>query len=343
MWVFWLLDRSGIIEGYSRVRKLLNFLPHLPTLFLSAIFWWFYQVYTCGYLAFVEESGWKQSILSVIVCGGIGMTAASVYGTTLQRYPLRPKKFMVSPDFEQLNPADRTKVFERVIAETGANTHHITKACGTCRIVRPERAHHCAICDVCTPRMDHHCVALHKCIHYKNQKQFALFFFWMCFSVAVAVISFHPYVMRANKEGKSNNGVSFIPLNQAIISYTVFYSRYLGFKYNMANMGIVCLVLSSLLAYFLFAIFSVVFANFMWFCVIRSGTIVACNKSTRFGGTFPGIYTVESRTRCFRKPTILENIQVIFGKSYKLWAIPIANEDTDGWLHSCTCTSNPNL
>jgi hypothetical protein len=40
----------------------------------------------------------------------------------------------------------------------------------------------------------------------------------------------------------------------------------------------------------LFVIFSVVFFGFMWLCVIRDGTIVACNKAMRFKMGMPMIY-----------------------------------------------------
>ncbi|KAI6170349.1 hypothetical protein M3Y97_01164000 [Aphelenchoides bicaudatus] len=327
-------------KGYSGLRQRLGFLPHVPTLIMSSIFWWFYQVYACGYLAFVAENVWLQILNGFLVCYGIGMTCASVYGTTLQRYPLIPKKFAISPDFDDLAGKEQHGQLQDIIQKTGANEVHIKKYCTTCKIACPERSHHCAVCNQCMPRFDHHCVALHKCIHNKNQKQFTLFFFWMCFSLLVAIISFHPYLMRTREEAIKYEEVKQMSWTMYVISiYTWFYSGYLGESYSINSFTIVFFAFNSIMTYFLLMIFSFVFINFMWFCNIRNGSVLACNKAMLLSKKPPFISFKDSKTRCFRKPTILKNIQVIFGEDWRFWLIPISSIESDGWLHSCECKS----
>lgn len=52
------------------------------------------------------------------------MTAASVYATTLQRYPIRPNKFSVPRDFFKLEEEERNQVVKDIAEKSGANIHH---------------------------------------------------------------------------------------------------------------------------------------------------------------------------------------------------------------------------
>ncbi|KAI6183806.1 Palmitoyltransferase ZDHHC15 isoform X3 [Aphelenchoides bicaudatus] len=249
--------------------------------------------------------------------------------------PLIPSKFSIGEDFFKQSQEERNRRANEVIDKAGLNRYHVTKLCPTCKIVRPERAHHCAICNLCTPRMDHHCVVLHKCIHNKNQKQFTLFFFWMCFSLAFGIMSFHPYIMRSYKEApKEVKETGW--LNYPIALYTWHYTRYLG-KFDEFPMITSSLVITTILTYFLIVMFGGLLINFTWFCNIRNGTILDCNKAMIPSNTFPWVTRRRTNTRCFRKPTKLQNFQVIFGKDWRFWVIPIAISDNDGWLHSCDC------
>ncbi|KAI6194640.1 hypothetical protein M3Y96_01146100 [Aphelenchoides besseyi] len=329
--MIWLLER------YWHIRRRYKSIPHFPTYFFSMLFWWYYQVYTCGYLAFIEDSFWCQLFYSVIVCGGIGMTAASVIATTQQRFPLPPKELAIDESYYKLDPIKQQQVIDEVINRVGLNRYHVRGVCDSCLIVRPERSHHCAVCDVCTPRLDHHCVVLHKCIHQKNTKTFALFFFWMSVSFASALYSIHSYLVRSAHSIGIMNGPFYYYSSFTIIGYSNLYVRYLGNSVNYGSFPIIALVFSSNLAYFMLMIFLTVFLNFMYWCVILSHTILACNKATRLRKSWMPFFLQDMKTRCFRKATVVENIQAIFGRNPLFWPIPIVNNDTNGWLHSCDC------
>jgi len=49
------------------------------------------------------------------------------------------------------------------------------RACRTCKMVRPWRAHHCSICKRCVLRMDHHCPWMSRCVGFYNYCYFFLF------------------------------------------------------------------------------------------------------------------------------------------------------------------------
>lgn len=59
----------------------------------------------------------------------------------------------------------------------GWRTGEVTK-CSSCKILRPERAHHCKQCNICVLRMDHHCPMVGNCIGWRNHKYFILVLFW---------------------------------------------------------------------------------------------------------------------------------------------------------------------
>ena len=92
----------------------------------------------------------------------------------------------------------------------------------------------------------------------------------------------------------------------------------------------------------------------IYFCVVRSDTIVACNKACRPRKACIPFYLEVSlrssttdrscslhfqdmRVKCFRKPTAMENVHVIFGRNPWMWLLPVPSNEGDGWLHSCTC------
>ncbi|RHY31258.1 hypothetical protein DYB32_003791 [Aphanomyces invadans] len=45
-----------------------------------------------------------------------------------------------------------------------------TSFCRTCKITRPDRAHHCSICNACVDQMDHHCPWLNNCVGANNTR-----------------------------------------------------------------------------------------------------------------------------------------------------------------------------
>lgn len=93
-------------------------------------------------------------------------------------------------------------------------------------------------------------ICLDKCIHYKNQKQFVLFFFWMCFSLAVAMWSFHPYIMQEIRESEKLEYVQKLGrLNYFTTIFTWFYSSYLGESRLLRNLMIAIMAISSMLTY----------------------------------------------------------------------------------------------
>jgi len=49
------------------------------------------------------------------------------------------------------------------------------RACRTCKMVKPWRAHHCGICKRCVLRMDHHCPWMNRCVGFYNYCYFFLF------------------------------------------------------------------------------------------------------------------------------------------------------------------------
>ncbi|KAI6229915.1 Palmitoyltransferase [Aphelenchoides fujianensis] len=323
-------------DRYLVVRRRYKSLPHLPTFVVLFILWLYYQVYACGYVAFVEADAWKQLVFGPAVCVGITLTAASLMGTTLQRFPRRPLQFAVPADFFELEREKQRAIVGEVIARTGLNRHHVRGVCETCMIVRPERSHHCGVCDRCTPRLDHHCVVLHKCIHYKNTKQFALFFFWKCFSLVVALGTLHGHFMRSLDDLQRRRG-SFHFSSFLLVGYSNVYGTHMSHMAGNSDLSLITLVFMTNLAYFLLIIFGFVFANFLWWCVIKNHTILACNKATRMRRGCPPMFLKDMKTACFRKPTIVGNVKVIFGRRWWEWLVPTTNGDTDGWRHECTC------
>jgi len=53
------------------------------------------------------------------------------------------------------------------------------RACRTCKMVKPWRAHHCGICKRCVLRMDHHCPWMNRCVGFYNYCYFFLFLLYM--------------------------------------------------------------------------------------------------------------------------------------------------------------------
>lgn len=48
----------------------------------------------------------------------------------------------------------------------------LLKACSTCNIIKPPRAHHCRQCNLCVDRRDHHCPWVANCIGRHNHRLF---------------------------------------------------------------------------------------------------------------------------------------------------------------------------
>eukprot|EP01068_Selenidium_serpulae_P006861 Selendium_serpulae@DN4534_c0_g1_i1.p1 len=64
-----------------------------------------------------------------------------------------------------------------------AERGEVRKVCLTCRLVKPQRAHHCATCMHCIDRFDHHCIWLDTCVGIGNQRSFFFFLSFLTLSV----------------------------------------------------------------------------------------------------------------------------------------------------------------
>ncbi|ETW09516.1 hypothetical protein, variant 2 [Aphanomyces invadans] len=75
-----------------------------------------------------------------------------------------------------------------------------TSFCRTCKITRPDRAHHCSICNACVDQMDHHCPWLNNCVGANNTRYFSRFLVWITIACwYCSVLSFSPAVGRVSK------------------------------------------------------------------------------------------------------------------------------------------------
>lgn len=105
--------------------------------------------------------------------------------------------------------------------------------CRTCRMERPERAHHCSSCGTCVLRMDHHCPWVGSCIGWRNHKYFLLLNWWcfwacLCFMLTIC----RPSMMDA---------LSIAPGNLDLNSVLAFFSM-LGILIFLLLTGILFMV-----------------------------------------------------------------------------------------------------
>jgi len=77
------------------------------------------------------------------------------------------------------------------------------RACRTCKMVKPWRAHHCSICRRCVLRMDHHCPWMNRCVGFYNYCYFFLFLLYMwCGTLFFLYHGFYTlYGKRAGRRG----------------------------------------------------------------------------------------------------------------------------------------------
>ena len=65
--------------------------------------------------------------------------------------------------------------------------------CKTCKVFKPDRAHHCHRCGQCHLGMDHHDILILNCVHHKNQKYFFLFLFYAAAHAGVSLYILNSY------------------------------------------------------------------------------------------------------------------------------------------------------
>ncbi|CAJ1329014.1 unnamed protein product [Effrenium voratum] len=94
--------------------------------------------------------------------------------------------------------------------------------CRSCRMERPERAHHCASCGCCVLRMDHHCPWIGSCVGWRNHKYFLLLNWWCFWSCACLLLTMtRPSVIEAIGIS-SNLSAKSILLMVMVLSIMVF-------------------------------------------------------------------------------------------------------------------------
>jgi hypothetical protein len=176
----------------------INFQAYVLTLLL----WTLYNVFVVVFLALITNE--NVILLGTVFAALLLLTYASIISTIYTRPPIIPRKYRISNEINMhvLSWEEREELRQRLIQLSGANKYH-SEICHLCRCLKPERACHKTIGNgngQCIPRLDHYCAILGTCVHYTNQKQFVLIFFWsvvmsiFCLSVSI------PYYHRAALE-----------------------------------------------------------------------------------------------------------------------------------------------
>uniref|UniRef100_A0A1I7SH07 Palmitoyltransferase n=1 Tax=Bursaphelenchus xylophilus TaxID=6326 RepID=A0A1I7SH07_BURXY len=235
---------GGLTNLLSKIRsKSKLYGIHIPLVLFSTLLLAIYVPFVAIPFTFTYNLWYKLVFGSVLHVIAI-LVISSLFYTILEPYPEHPQHLKVEDDFFYWEKDEKSLYVVEKCDEIGANLRHITAVCGTCGIIKTERAHHCSLCNVCTPRLDHHCVVLDRCIHYGNQKSFILFFFYMLFFIftyAIANAGLMLYFRNIAIEGHPGHEYNLMLLLGAWISLTSpIYNSYLMIYFGLAHILMGC-------------------------------------------------------------------------------------------------------
>lgn len=94
--------------------------------------------------------------------------------------------------------------------------------CGDCFIKKEKRSKHCDICKRCINNFDHHCYYIDNCIGKKNLKIFAIFIFYLTFSIFLQIL-FQFFILFKILDYKSKFDILFLFIKNDDVLISVHY------------------------------------------------------------------------------------------------------------------------
>lgn len=143
-------------------------------------FIWFYYNYFMFCLEVIQND--TETVINLVIYNVVyTMCGWSYYQTVSTPTSGIPEEFKISDeDYATLAQDDMSLEVQKTVLSEKVSQLPINtvsheggyRICSTCRVLKPDRAHHCKKCNTCVLRMDHHCPWLKNCVGHQTQKYF---------------------------------------------------------------------------------------------------------------------------------------------------------------------------
>lgn len=264
----------------------------LPVLLVAGLILWSYYTFNFIFIALFVQSPYHQVIFSTWYHVALALLVSSYYMTLSTKPATVPSDYRVTD--EQLRRLRHEGVVpflewkDRSLPIQTRGREDSIRFCTKCRILKPDRAHHCSMCGTCVMKMDHHCPWVNNCVGWHNYKYFVLFLFY---------------------------GVVYV-LSICLPMLSLFL-EFVGHLKHYPDPTLHHGVTQITLVFFVAAALSVSMLGLLSLHLYLTATNQTTLESFQKGNF------VRQTKSGWRQPTVVENIEEVFGKNRWRWLLPI--------------------